>query len=74
MTLHIGVIGTGMIGKDHIRRITQVLSGAEITAVTDADPDVSKQAAQELPDAEVFDSGHELIRSRRVDAVLVTSS
>jgi myo-inositol 2-dehydrogenase/D-chiro-inositol 1-dehydrogenase len=74
MTLRIGVIGTGTIGKDHIRRITQVLSGAEITAVTDADPDVSKQAAQELSDAEVFGSGHELIRSGRVDAVLVTSS
>jgi myo-inositol 2-dehydrogenase/D-chiro-inositol 1-dehydrogenase len=74
MTLRIGVIGTGMIGKDHIRRITQVLPGAEITAVTDADLDISKQVAQELPDAEVFDSGQALIGSSRVDAVLVTSS
>jgi myo-inositol 2-dehydrogenase / D-chiro-inositol 1-dehydrogenase len=73
MTLRIGVIGTGMIGQDHIRRISQVLSGAEITAVTDASLDVAKQVAQDLPNAEVFDTGHELIRSRRVDAVLVTS-
>ena len=27
MTVNIGVIGTGMIGQDHIRRLTQVLSG-----------------------------------------------
>jgi myo-inositol 2-dehydrogenase/D-chiro-inositol 1-dehydrogenase len=73
MTLRIGVIGTGMIGQDHIRRITQVLSGAEITAVTDANPDVAKQVAQDMANAEVFDSGHELILSGRVDAVLVTS-
>ena len=36
MTVRVGVIGTGMIGQDHIRRITQVLSGAGIVAVSDA--------------------------------------
>ena len=35
MTLNIGVIGTGAIGRDHIRRITNTLSGARVTAVTD---------------------------------------
>lgn len=73
MTLRIGVIGTGMIGTAHIRRITQVLSVAEIAAVTDADLDLAKQVAEDLPNAEVFDSGQALIGSSRVDAVLVTS-
>ena len=73
MTLRIGVIGTGLIGTEHIRRITEVLSGAEITAVTDANLDLAKQVADGLPEAEVYDTGHELIRSGRVDAVLVTS-
>ena len=35
--LKIGVIGTGMIGQDHIRRLTQVLSGVDVVAVTDID-------------------------------------
>ncbi len=39
MTLNIGVIGTGMIGQDHIRRLTHVLSGARVAAVTDVDLD-----------------------------------
>ena len=37
MTVRVGVIGTGMIGQDHIRRITRVLSGGAVTAVTDVD-------------------------------------
>jgi len=73
MTLRIGVIGTGMIGQDHIRRITHVLSGAEITAVTDADLDAAKQVAAELPGADVMDTGDAVVRSERVDAVIVTS-
>ena len=34
MALGIGVIGTRMIGQDHIRRITDVLSGGRLVAVT----------------------------------------
>jgi myo-inositol 2-dehydrogenase/D-chiro-inositol 1-dehydrogenase len=36
MTVRVGVIGTGMIGQDHIRRITQVVSGGAVTAVVNA--------------------------------------
>lgn len=37
MTVRVGVIGTGMIGQDHIRRLTEVVTGATVTAVTDLD-------------------------------------
>lgn len=74
MAVRIGVIGAGAIGKDHARRINQVLTGAQIVAVSD----VSAQNAAALkadvaPQASVFASGEELIASGNVDAVLVTS-
>jgi myo-inositol 2-dehydrogenase/D-chiro-inositol 1-dehydrogenase len=73
MTLRVGVIGTGMIGQDHIRRLTHVLSGAEIVAVTDANAEVADQVAAGLKNATVHTSGLELIADANVDAVIVTS-
>ena len=73
MTLRVGVIGTGMIGQDHIRRLTQVVSGAEVVAVTDANELVAKEVASRLPDATVHGSGEDLIADERVDAVIVCS-
>ena len=47
MTLKIGVIGTGAIGQDHIRRLSQTLSGARVVAVKVRveKPDIFPQAA-----------------------------
>jgi len=73
MTLNVGVIGTGMIGQDHIRRLTQVVSGAKVVAVSDADTEVAKQVAEHLADATVHSSGRDVINDPRVDAVVVTS-
>lgn len=73
MTLKVGVIGTGMIGQDHIRRITHVLAGAEITAVTDADNDVASEVAGRLKNATVHATGQALIADGNVEAVIVAS-
>ncbi len=73
MTLKVGVIGTGMIGQDHIRRLTQVVSGAEVVAVTDADHDVATEVAGRLPNATVHPSGQELVADPGVEAVIVCS-
>jgi myo-inositol 2-dehydrogenase/D-chiro-inositol 1-dehydrogenase len=73
MTLNVGVIGTGMIGQDHIRRITQVLSGAEVVAVTDVNADVAHQVASGLENATLHATGEDLIQDPSVDAVVVCS-
>lgn len=70
--LKIGVIGTGMIGQDHIRRITEVLSGARVTAVTDVDRARAEEVAA-ARGAKVCEDAASLIASDDVDAVLVCS-
>jgi myo-inositol 2-dehydrogenase/D-chiro-inositol 1-dehydrogenase len=73
VTLNVGVIGVGMIGQDHIRRLTHVLSGARVSAVTDVDLDRAKAVAGNLSDVRVHESGQDLIADDGVDAVLVAS-
>jgi len=73
VALNVGVIGTGMIGQDHIRRLTSVLSGARVAAVTDVDLDRARTVADGLPGAAVHDTGQALIDDDGVDAVIVTS-
>lgn len=73
MTVRVGVIGVGMIGQDHIRRLTQVLSGSAVVAVTDVDPARARTVADGLAGARVHATGQELIRDDDLDAVMVTS-
>lgn len=70
--LQVGVIGTGMIGQDHIRRMTSVLAGVRVTAVADVDPAVAFRTGERIG-ATVFATGEELIASSGVDAVVVCS-
>lgn len=74
MSIGIGVIGTGAIGRDHARRIQQVLSGGRIVALCDVNRASAEAVKADIaPDAVVFATGEELIASPDVDAVLVTS-
>ena len=65
MTVNVGVIGVGMIGKDHIRRLTTVLAGAAVVAVTDVNLDEAKKVADGIPGATAYSTGQELINGRR---------
>ncbi|WP_053385644.1 Gfo/Idh/MocA family oxidoreductase [Leucobacter japonicus] len=72
MSTRIGVIGAGMIGQDHIRRLTAVISGAHVVAIADADASRAIEIAAGIPGCRVVDAS-ELVDDPEVDAVVVTS-
>jgi len=77
VTVRIGVVGTGMIGRDHVRRLSRALAGARVVAVTDVDADAAAAVAAEYGGAgsgiRVHASGQDVVADPEVDAVLVTS-
>lgn len=74
MTVRIGVIGTGAIGRDHARRIQQVLAGGRIVALSDVNAASAEAVRADIaPEARVYATGQELIAAPDVDAVLVCS-
>ncbi|MFD2417753.1 Gfo/Idh/MocA family oxidoreductase [Amycolatopsis pigmentata] len=72
MTVHIGVIGAGAIGADHVRRIGARVPGAAVVAVADIDPARAGEVASGAG-ARVLPSGLDVVTDPHVDAVLVTS-
>jgi myo-inositol 2-dehydrogenase/D-chiro-inositol 1-dehydrogenase len=73
MTVNVGVIGSGKIGQEHIRRLTGTLPGAKVVAVSDADAARANEVAATVPGAKAYPTGEELITTKNVDAVIVTS-
>ena len=73
MTLNIGVIGVGMIGREHINRLAHKLVGARVVGISDVDAKHAEATAAELRDAKVYPTGEALIAAPEVQAVVVTS-
>lgn len=72
MTIRVGVIGAGVMGADHARTISHLVSGGEVTAIADIDRPRAEELGIELG-AQSFEDALELIASPSVDAVLVAS-
>lgn len=72
MTLRIGMIGPGGMGKAHIERIHSVISGGRVVGVSDVNQD-NAQAVAELIGGTAFESSADLINSPDVDAVMIAS-
>jgi myo-inositol 2-dehydrogenase/D-chiro-inositol 1-dehydrogenase len=61
-----------MIGRDHIRRLTEVTYGARVVAVTDIDAALAARVAADTG-ARALATGAEVVADPEVDAVVVTS-
>jgi myo-inositol 2-dehydrogenase/D-chiro-inositol 1-dehydrogenase len=73
MTLGIGVIGTGIMGADHVQTITAAISGAEVHAIADIDLQRAEMIASRVPGAKALQSAEGLIESPEVDGVIIAS-
>lgn len=71
--LKVGLIGTGAIGRTHIERINNKLSGAKVIACADVNADFCKSVAEKYG-ITPYANGEELIEKAGVDAVIVTTS
>src|ERR1700748_2409867 len=71
MTVRVGVIGGGLIGEDHVRRLSSVVAGATVTAVTDVDASRAVAVAKLYGVPAVHDSGEDVIADPAVHAVVV---
>ena len=72
MTVRIGLVGAGGMGRAHLARIAGVLSGGEIVAVADINHEAAVSAAEPYG-AKAYDSADELIDDPNVDAVLIAT-
>ena len=71
--LKIGVIGCGAIGRDHIRRLHDLVPGAEVVGCADYFQEAADKVAAQYG-IRAYASGEELIASPDVQAILIASS
>lgn len=71
--LRVAVVGAGMMGADHIKRITDRISGARVAAIVEPDPGRAEAAAASAPGARAFASIEDAIAADAMDAVLIAT-
>lgn len=69
--LRVGVVGAGLMGADHVKRITNQISGAHVSAIIEPDTTKAEAAAQLAPTAQLFSCIEDAIAANAADAVLV---
>ena len=73
VTVRIGIIGVGVMGADHARKINAQVAGAVVTAVADFDEQKAESVAAEMRVATVAADGFALIAADKVDAIVIAS-
>ncbi len=74
MTIKLGIIGAGRIGRLHANTLTTRVAGAEVLAVADIFKDAAKAAAEDYRIPHFTADPAEVIHSGDIDAVVICSS
>lgn len=71
--LRIAVVGAGLMGADHITRITKRIVGAQVSAVVEPDEGRAKAALESAPGAVWYPNIEDAIAAKAMDAVLIAT-
>ncbi|MCH8560305.1 MULTISPECIES: Gfo/Idh/MocA family protein [unclassified Nesterenkonia] len=71
--LRVAVVGTGLMGTDHVQRLTRHTIGAHVSAVVDIDAERARAAAEVADQALTFTSVESLISADAADAVVLAT-
>ena len=71
--LRIAVLGVGMMGADHVARITSRISGAQVAVVNDYMPEKAAEVAAAVPGTRVANDPFDAIADDDVDAILLAT-
>ena len=74
MTIKLGIIGAGRVGRLHANTLTTRIPGAQVLAVADIFEEAAKSAAEDYGIADFTTDPSELIGSGDVDAIVICSS
>src|SRR5262245_35364706 len=67
-----GVIGTGMMGCEHIRNLA-LIDGAEVTAISDSNETSRGWGKNFAPEAEDYADHRDMLRRAPIDAVVIAT-
>ncbi|MEL0132834.1 MAG: Gfo/Idh/MocA family oxidoreductase [Rhodobiaceae bacterium] len=72
MTIHYGVIGCGMMGREHLANIA-LMEDAVASVIYEPDPDMAAAAAAAAPQASLAETIDSLLAHDRLDCILIAS-
>ena len=71
--LRVGVVGTGIMGADHVARITNSITGASVSAIVEPDAGRAASAARLAPGAKTFTRVEDALSADALDAVVIAT-
>ncbi|MFT4233078.1 MAG: Gfo/Idh/MocA family oxidoreductase [Leucobacter sp.] len=71
--LRVAVVGAGMMGADHVKRITHRIAGARVSAIVEPDAGRAAAAAENAPGSAALTSIEDAIAAGAMDAVLIAT-